>query len=174
MQEGALAANGAPMSAPSLSPAAAAAAVSGLVASRRARRPPVLLGLSLAASALVLLPMLFLVYQAAQAGWAPLQRLLFRSLTAHLLINTIELAVCVTVLCAILGTAAAYATERTDLPLRRMWSALIVIPLAIPDFIVGYTWSSLWPSLHGLAGAVLVMTLSLNPLIYLPVKAALR
>ena len=146
----------------------------GLVAARRARRPPVLLGASLAAAALVLLPFAFLVYQATQSGWAQLGHLLFRSLTAHLLADTVELAVCVTALCAILGTAAAYATERTDLPLRRMWTALIVIPLAIPDFIVGYTWSSLWPSLHGLTGAVLVMTLSLNPLVYLPVKAALN
>ena len=55
-----------------------------------------------------------------------------------------------------------------------MWAALIVIPLAIPDFIVGYTWSSLGRALHGLPGAVLVMTLSLNPLVYLPVGAALR
>ncbi|HXR73682.1 iron ABC transporter permease [Actinocrinis sp.] len=169
MQEGALAAP----SSPSLTQPSAAD-VAALVAARGARRPPVLIGLSLAATALVLLPMAFLVYEAAQSGWAPLQHLLFRSLTAHLLANTVELAICVTTLCAIIGTAAAYATERTDLPLRRMWSALIVIPLAIPDFIVGYTWSSLWPSLHGLTGAVLVMTLSLNPLVYLPVKAALR
>jgi iron(III) transport system permease protein len=153
---------------------AASASGPGLVAARRARRPPLLLGLSLVAAGLVLLPLAFLVMQAAQSGWTPLAHLLFRSLTAHLLANTVELAICVTTLCAILGTAAAYVTERTDLPLRRLWAALIVIPLAIPDFIVGYTWSSLWPSLHGLPGAVLVMTLSLNPLVYLPVAAALR
>jgi len=141
---------------------------------RRARRPPLLLGLSAAAAGLILLPLIFLCVQAGQAGWNSLARLLFRSLTARLLENTVELSVCVTALCAVIGTAAAYATERTDLPLRRMWSALIVLPLAIPDFIVGYTWSSLWPSLHGLGGAILVMTMSLNPLVYLPVAAALR
>ena len=141
---------------------------------RRTRRPPLMLGLSAAAAALTLLPLVFLCVQAGQAGWSTLSRLLFRSLTGHLLADTVELAFCVTALCAVIGTAAAFATERTDLPLRRMWSALIVLPLAIPDFIVGYTWSSLWPSLHGLGGAVLVMTLSLNPLVYLPVAAALR
>jgi iron(III) transport system permease protein len=141
----------------------------------RARRPPVtLLAGACAVAAAVMLPVVFLVIEAAQAGWSQVSRVLFRSLTAHLLIDTVELAVCVTALCAVLGTAAAYATERTDLPLRRMWSTLIVVPLAIPDFIVGYTWSSIAPSLHGLAGAVLVMTLSLNPLVYLPVAAALR
>jgi iron(III) transport system permease protein len=131
-------------------------------------------GFAGAAAALTLLPLVFLCIQAAQAGWSPLLRLLFRSLTAQLLINTVELACCVTAACAVIGTAAAFAVERTDLPLRRVWSALIVLPLAIPDFIVGYTWSSLWPALHGLGGAVLVMTLSLNPLIYLPVAASLR
>ena len=130
--------------------------------------------LATAAAALALLPLVFLCIQAAQAGWSSLSRLLLRSLTAHLLVNTVELALCVTMACAVIGTTAAYATERTDLPLRRLWSALIVLPLAIPDFIVGYTWSSIWPSLHGLGGAVLVMSLSLNPLVYLPVKAALR
>ncbi|WP_051450469.1 ABC transporter permease [Actinospica robiniae] len=144
------------------------------VRTRRARRPPLISALAATAAALALLPLVFLCVQTAQAGWAPLLRLLFRSLTAHLLVNTVELAVCVTAACAVIGTAAAFATERTDLPLRRVWSALIVLPLAIPDFIVGYTWSSIWPSLHGLGGAVLVMTLSLNPLVYLPVAASLR
>ncbi|HET9170386.1 MAG TPA: iron ABC transporter permease [Actinospica sp.] len=144
------------------------------VRSRRTRRSPLLLGLAFGAAALCLIPLVFLCVQAMQAGWGSLARLLFRSLTAHLLLNTVELAVCVTALCAVIGTAAAFATERTDLPLRRVWSALIVLPLAIPDFIVGYTWSSLIPSLHGLGGAVLVMTLSLNPLVYLPVAASLR
>jgi iron(III) transport system permease protein len=145
-----------------------------LVRARRNRRPPLMLGLSAVAAALILLPLVFLCVQAGQAGWSSLSRLLFRSLTGRLLMNTVELAICVTTLCAVIGTAAAFVTERTDLPLRRMWAALIVLPLAIPDFIVGYTWSSLWPSLQGLGGAVLVMTLSLNPLVYLPVAASLR
>jgi iron(III) transport system permease protein len=50
----------------------------------------------------------------------------------------------------------------------------MLLPLAIPDFVTGYTWSSLSPAVHGLGGAVLVMTLGLYPLIYLPVAAALR
>ena len=55
-----------------------------------------------------------------------------------------------------------------------MWAVLVVIPLAIPDFVVGYAWVSAVPELHGLWGAALVMTLALYPLVYLPVAAALR
>jgi iron(III) transport system permease protein len=51
--------------------------------------------------------------------------------------------VAVTVLCAIIGTAAAWCTERTNLPGRRVWEVLIVVPLAIPDFVVSFGWASL-------------------------------
>ena len=85
-----------------------------------------------------------------------------------------RLTAVVTVGCALVGTGAAFAVERTAVPLRRLWSVLVVIPLAIPDFVVGYAWVSLAPDLHGLWGASLVMTLALYPLVYLPVAASLR
>ena len=50
----------------------------------------------------------------------------------------------------------------------------IVLPAAVPDFIVGYAWHSIAPSLTGLKGAAIVMSLALYPLVYLPVAAALR
>ena len=40
--------------------------------------------------------------------------------------------------------------------------------------MVGYTWHSIAPAVQGLAGATLVMTLGLYPLVYIPVAAALR
>ena len=52
-------------------------------------------------------------------GWAQLHPLLFRSLTAQLIWNTVSLTVVVTVLCALVGTLAAWFVERTDLPGRR-------------------------------------------------------
>ena len=79
-----------------------------------------------------------------------------------------------TVLCAIIGTLAAYCVERTDLPGRHVWAALVVIPFAIPDFVVSFGWSSLSTWVSGYRGAVLVMTLAVYPLVYLPVAASLR
>ena len=52
--------------------------------------------------------------------------------------------------------------------------ALVVLPISIPDFIVGYAWHSLSPGFIGLRAAAVVMTLDLYPLVYLPVAAALR
>ncbi|MBO0729853.1 MAG: iron ABC transporter permease [Acidimicrobiaceae bacterium] len=125
--------------------------------------------------ALVLLgPLAFLIYQAQQVGWQTLRPLVFRHLTLVLLWHTVELALVVGAACAVLGTAAAWLVERTELPGRRVWAVVLVLPLAIPDFIVGYAWNSAAPAVHGFRGAVLVMTLALYPLVYLPVAAALR
>ena len=60
------------------------------------------------------------------------------------------------------------------LPGRRIWAVLLVVPLAIPDFVVSFGWASLWNWVHGFRGAVLVMTLAVYPLVYLPVAASLR
>jgi iron(III) transport system permease protein len=122
----------------------------------------------------LLLPVAFLIWQASGVGWSLISRLLWRQLTLTLLVNTVELTVAVTVCAALIAVGAAWCVERTDMPGRRVWRVLMLLPLAIPDFVTGYTWSSLTPAIHGLAGAVLVMTLGLFPLIYLPVAAALR
>ncbi len=139
------------------------------------RRAPLSLVLSAAVVAgAMLLPLVFMLIQAAQVGWPELSDLLFRHLTAVLLWNTVSLAAVVTTASAIMGTAAAFATERTNLPGRRALSALVVLPVAVPDFVIAWGWTTLAPSLHGLWGASLVLSLGLYPLVYLPVAASFR
>ena len=125
-------------------------------------------------SAVVLLPLVFLGLQAMQVGWQQLDQLLFRGLTAQLIWNTVSLTVVVTVLCALVGTLAAWCVERTELPGRAFWAVLLVIPLGIPDFVVSFGWRAIFPSFGGFWAAVLVMTLAVYPLVYLPVAANLR
>ena len=112
--------------------------------------------------------------QGEQVGWSQLQRYIFERTDATLLWNTVRLMIAVTLGCAVIGVGAALCTERLELPGRRLFAVLVVLPLAIPDFVVGYAWSSLSPSIYGYPAAVLVMTLSLYPLVYLPVAATLR
>ena len=100
--------------------------------------------------------------------------LIDRQLTGQLLWNTVRLSVVVTALCAVIGTGAAWLTERTNLPGRRVWAVLLVVPLAIPDFVVSFGWASISTDVAGFRGAVLVMTLSVYPLVYLPVAASFR
>jgi len=55
--------------------------------------PPVLTAGAVLVSVAVLLPLVFLLIQAVQVGWAELHQLLFRSLTATLIWNTVSLVV---------------------------------------------------------------------------------
>src|ERR1700729_3764412 len=81
------------------------------------------------ACVLVLLPLIFLLDQAGQSGWGELHRLLFRHSVAVLLWNSVRLTVACTLLCAFLGVGAAWLVERTELPLRRLWAVVLVLPL---------------------------------------------
>lgn len=140
----------------------------------RRRLPPFLTVGAVLVSVAVLLPLAFLIVQAVQVGWAQLHQLLFRSLTATLIWHTVSLVVVVTALSAIVGTLTAWFVERTDIPCRRLLAILVVIPLGIPDFVVSFGWRAIFPSIGGFWAAVLVMTLAVYPLVFLPVAASLR
>ena len=74
----------------------------------------------------------------------------------------------------VLGVGAAWLVERTDLPGRRVWTVLLVAPLRGARVRQRYGWVSIAPGLDGYTGAVMIITLSYFPLVYLPVAAALR
>jgi iron(III) transport system permease protein len=134
----------------------------------------VLLATSSGVAVVLFAPLVFLLLQAHGAGLSTVFHLIFRSLTGSLLWNTVRLTVVVTLLCAVIGTMAAWCVERTDLPGRGVWAVLVVVPLAIPDFVVSFGWASLTTWIQGFRGAVVVMTLAVYPLVYLPVAASLR
>ena len=141
---------------------------------RRGRRPRALTAAATLIAAVLALPLVFLLIEASGSGAAADWRLIARPLTGELLWNTVRLTVVVTALCAVIGTAAAWCVERTNVPGRKIWAVLVVVPLAIPDFVVSFGWASLWTWIHGFRGAVIVMTLAVYPLVYLPVAASLR
>lgn len=141
---------------------------------RRRRFPWLLSATSILVAAALVSPLVLIVIQAAQAGWGEVWALLDRSFVLTLLWNTVRLAIVVTALSALIGTGAAWLTERTNLPGRRLWAVLLIVPIVIPDFVLAWTWSSIIPSIHGYLGATVVMTLHLYPLVYLPMAAAFR
>jgi iron(III) transport system permease protein len=141
---------------------------------RPGRRPRALTAAATLIAAVLALPLVFLLVEASGSGAAADARLILRPLTGELLWNTVRLTVVVTALCAVIGTAAAWCVERTNVPGRTIWAVLVVVPLAIPDFVVSFGWASLWTWIHGFRGAVIVMTLAVYPLVYLPVAASLR
>lgn len=136
--------------------------------------PPVLLVLATAVCLLSVVPIAFVVLSLVQAGPGTAARLIFRPRVGELLRNTGLLTGGTMACCAVLGTACAFAVERTSIAGRRFWGPLLVAPLAVPAFVTSYGWVSVVPGIDGLGGATLIMTLAYFPLVYLPVTGALR
>ncbi|GHE75871.1 iron ABC transporter permease [Amycolatopsis deserti] len=123
---------------------------------------------------LALLPLGFVTGYTISVGWTEVQRLVLRPRTGELLWNTVRLTGGCVLLCAAIGTGAAWLIERSALPGRRFWHVVLVAPLAIPAFVNSYGWVSLLPQATGYTGALLIVTLSYFPFVYLPVAASLR
>ncbi|UVJ44492.1 iron ABC transporter permease [Pseudomonas sp. LS1212] len=123
---------------------------------------------------LSLLPLLYVGLKAWQAGWHEALKLLWRPYVLGLMSNTLLLMAAVTVACALIGLSLAWLLERSDLPGRKAWGVVLCLPFAVPAFVSGFSWVSLSPQFEGLGGAILVMTLSKYPLVFLPVAATLR
>ncbi|XVV01094.1 ABC transporter permease [Actinosynnema sp. CA-248983] len=101
-------------------------------------------------------------------------RVLWRARTLDLAVRSLALAGAVTAACLVLGVLGAWLVVRSDLPARRVFGVLLVLPLAVPSYVAGFTWIAFLPSLTGFAGAFLVLTLVSFPYVFLPVAAALR
>ena len=141
----------------------------------RRRRPPallVLLGLLVAATSL--LPLGFVVVSSAELGAGEAYDFLTRPRMDTLVWNTVRLLVGGVALSVVLGVGSAYLVVRTDLPRAGLWHAVLCAPLAVPAFVNGYGWVSLTHAVQSYPGAVLVVSLSYYPLVYLPTVAALR
>lgn len=132
-----------------------------------------LLLLALAAVAVVLVPLGYILVAAVTMDPAELGRLVWRARVGELLGNTLGLLVAVVVATTVLGVAAAWVVSRTDLRGRLLWHALLSAPLAVPAFVNSYGWVSLTTAVQSYGGAVLVISLSYYPLVYLPVVGAL-
>ena len=158
--------------------------------SARVRRAPRLLVLAgLGVAALALLPALYLGLRAGGAEaetWA----LLLRPRTLTLLGRTVGLALSVTLCAAGLSLPLAWLTTRTNLAGRRVWTALLCLPLALPTFVSGYVLLAAFgtggaleaplarlglpvPPVYGFSGALLALTLSTYPYFFLALRAGL-
>ncbi len=118
--------------------------------------------------------MLYIAGDVIGVGGAEATDLLLRRRVGLLLRNTVALTVVGMLTSAVLGTALAWVVERTDLPGRPAWTALLAAPLVVPAFVTSFGWVSLLPAVASPAGAVLVVTLAYYPLVFLPVAAVLR
>ena len=157
-----------------------------------AERSPLWLWLTaLLVTALALLPLLYLVLRAIEAGSDAWEALL-RARTAAVVVNSLVLAGAVAASTILIAVPLAWLTSRSDLPGRAFWSAAAALPLVIPSYIgavvvvaalgprgtvqeiLAPVGVERLPSLYGFTGTWLVLTLFTYPYVYLTVRAALR
>jgi len=147
---------------------------------------------TLASAALILLPLGYVTSQALSADPAIWSRL-WSTRIPELLSNTIWLAASVACLTLVLGVSTAWFVTRVELPGRKFWEVALVLPLAMPTYVLAYIYSyllgfggpveHLWQlvvgphgriiSPHSYFGATLVMTLDTFPFVYLLSRSAL-
>jgi iron(III) transport system permease protein len=103
------------------------------------------------------------------------------------LVRSLTLAAAVAATAAVAGTGIAWVLVRTDVPLRRLWSALAPLPLVFPSFVGAFalqaslarggvleTWFGIDGfRVEGFVGAWAVLTMFTFPYVLLPVGARL-
>ncbi|MEX0654241.1 MAG: iron ABC transporter permease [Phycisphaeraceae bacterium] len=151
-------------------------------------RPPWYLVLPvLVCAAGVMLPLLYLVVRAFDAEAAGLREVLLRWRNLALLGNTLLLTGGVLATTVALALPAAWLTVRTDLPGRRFFTLALVLPLAIPGYLMAYTLLAIGgnygaaaqllgidvPRLSGYWGALVALSLYNFPYVLLNLRAAL-
>ena len=140
----------------------------------------------------MLLPMAYLIYRASGVGVSEAINLLARIRTVRILWNSFLLVVGVTTLSTALALPLAWLTERTDLPGRRVWTVLAIMPLVVPSYVGGFALIAMFgprgllqellsplgverlPSIYGYWGALWVLTLFTYPYVFISVRAALH
>lgn len=131
--------------------------------------------------ALVVLPLLRLVQVLWQESGGDLARVLGSADLGAAARNSVVLASAVTLAAVPIGVATALVLRRPDLPGRAFWRAAVLVPLVVPDFVLGYSWTQAyaragftdttlglhWAGLLGPVGVWLVLVVNAVPLAYL-------
>jgi len=119
---------------------------------------------------------------------------LARTQLAELVLNTLALVVAVGACTLVLGTALAWLVVGYAFPGRALLEAALVLPLAVPAYIIGFAFLGVFeyagpvqtalrdwlgpgaglPEPRSFGGVVLVMTLVFYPYVYLLARAAFR
>jgi len=106
--------------------------------------------------------------------------------------NSLQFALFATIGSVVVGTTVALLVARTNLPLRRIYSALIVLPLVLPGLVLIVGWQSMWSKngyathlleeytpftvpfdLYSVAGMVVMGTVLGSPVVYLFARGTL-
>lgn len=154
--------------------------------------PPAMIWVPAVLTALVMiLPLGYLVWRTTGSGPDTLD-LLMRGKTVAIVIRSVALIVTVTLGSIILSVPLAWLTTRTDLPYKRLWEVLTILPLVVPSYVGGFLVAialgpkgmlqeflhdlfgvGRLPEIYGFPGAALTLTFLSYPYVLLTVRGAL-
>lgn len=152
------------------------------------------LALSGVAALIVMLPIAGLALEALK-GSAGLWAHLFSSILPVALVDTVILLLGVGVVTAVLGTTTAWLVTAYDFPGRRVLEWALLLPLAVPTYIIAYAYLDIlhpigsvqgairWllgyetprqfrlPDIRSMTGCILLLGFVLYPYVYIPTRA---
>ena len=161
-----------------------------------ARPSPGALGYAaLLVALLVALPLLGLALSFLEPATAGVWDHLVQTVLPRYVANSLVLVALVSVGVAVVGSACAWAVAALDFPGRRWLEWALLLPLAMPAYVVAYAYTDLlqfsgpvqtalreltgwrareywFPEIRSLPGAAALFVLVLFPYVYLPVRAA--
>ncbi|MBC8160601.1 MAG: iron ABC transporter permease [Roseiflexaceae bacterium] len=160
------------------------------------RSPPLLFTAALAVCLLAAVPLCYIAIRALGAEPAVWSRL-WTGQIPPLVANTITLLLSTMAAATVIGVAAAWLVECTDLPGRATVRWLLALPLSVPAYVAAICWIILLrpnglveqaaiavfglargalplPPVYSLWGATFVISLCVFPYVYLTSAAALR
>ncbi len=135
----------------------------------------------------MVLPVFRLGYVVWTEGAAQLDEVFARPGLGEAVVNTVGLSVAVTLVAVPLGVLVALGLRRGDVPGRRWWRFSMLLPVLVPQFVLGYSWTQAygragftdtllglpWPSVQGPWGVWAVLVVNTVPLTYLLVAVGL-
>ncbi len=142
---------------------------------------------TLVAGAVVVAPLLVMAWTVWAEGSGRLADMLSAPGLGDAVAGTVGLAVAVTVLAVPVGTLLALALRHPDLPGRSFWRVAVLLPVIVPDFVLGYSWLRAygraglvddllglhWQGVQGPGGVAVVVAVNAVPLVYLVVAVGL-
>ncbi|MDS0284223.1 ABC transporter permease [Haloarcula onubensis] len=161
------------------------------VADRDADEPTVLAVVVLAISLLLLSPIAWVLIEASEMPTGRLVELVVSDTTTAVTVNTLVLVAAVTAMSVCIGVPLALLTVQTDLPFKRFFTVTAALPLVVPSYIGAFAFVSAFgprgeladllaplgvqqiPTIYGLHGTVLVLTLFTYPYVFLTTRASL-
>jgi iron(III) transport system permease protein len=101
--------------------------------------------------------------------------------------HSFELSAATTALAVPIGVAIALALRDPRLPGRAFWRAAVLLPLLVPDFVLGYSWlrayaragltselfGFVWSGVQSPVGVAVIVAVSAVPLVYLIITVGL-